>query len=443
MSNETGHRDEPLGAALRALDHPEHRPEFHRELRRRLAAERRHPVRRRWAWPLAAAATAAAAAAVLIAIGIPRTHKTPSIAGPQAASAAVVKSHLRHALVQMRDLSGVLVATEASRGTTERWRFVLDSAGDVRLEGPGEGEVATYDSATGVARSIQHSASMGGSPLFYAERDGVAPGPPDLGPPTWVIPEQLGAYVRAALAARAPGVREVVYEGRPAWRLDVPTVPNAVAPELSGDELQVTVDRRTGMPVRVVERKEGAVLRTLRLEQLAVDTTPAAGAFRAGFPPGAEVMRSDDGFRGVPLAQVAGAVGYRPLVPAWVPAGYELADVAVARESAPTGKEGGNPQSRDVVSLSYRRGLDQFLVTTRLRGTATWSDPLASGEGFVDHPEHLDVPAGALAGSGAELVLSPRALPHLWALTDELVVTVGGDLSRAELIRVAGSLRAR
>jgi hypothetical protein len=37
-------------------------------------------------------------------------------------------------------------------------------------------------------------------------------------------------------------------------------------------------------------------------------------------------------------------------------------------------------------------------------------------------------------------VLSPRATPHLWALTDDLVVTVGGDLSRAELLRVAGSL---
>jgi hypothetical protein len=389
-------------------------------------------VRRRWTWPLAAATAAAATAVGLIAIGVPRTHKTPRIAGPQPASAAVVKSHLRHALVQMRDLSGVLVATEASRGSTERWSFVLDAAGDVRLEGPGAGEVVTYDSATGVARSIQHSASMGGSALFYAERTGVAPGPPDL-----------GAYVRAALAARDPGVRNVVFDGRPAWRLDVETVPNAVAPELSGDELQVTVDRRTGMPVRVVERKHGAVLRTLRLEQVAVDTTPSAGAFHARFPAGAEVMRSDDGFRRVPLAQAAGAVGYRPLVPDWVPAGYELADVAVARESAPTGKEGGNPQSRDVVSLSYRRGLDQFLVTTRLRGNGTWSDPLASGEGFVDHPEHVDLPAGALAGSGAELVLSPRALPHLWATTDELVVTVGGDLSRSELTRVAASLRAR
>jgi hypothetical protein len=342
----------------------------------------------------------------------------------------------------MRSLRGVLVATEASRGTSERWRFLLDAAGDVRLEGPGDGEVIAYDSAAGVARSIQHSASLGGSALFYAERTGVAPGPPDLGPPTWLIPERLGAYVRAALAARDPGVRQVSYEGRAAWRLDVRTVPNAVAPELSGDELGVTGDRRTGMPVRVVERKRGKVLRTLRLERLAVDTHVSPDAFRVQFPAGAEVMRSDDGFRRMPLAGAAAVVGYRPLVPEWVPTGFELAEVAVARASAPTGKEGGNPQSRGVVSLSYRRGLDRFLVTTRLRGTGTWSDPLASGEGFVDHPERVDVPSGALAGAAAEVVVSPRALPHLWASTQDLVVTVGGDLTRSQLTRVAGSLRA-
>lgn len=119
-----------------------------------------------------------------------------------------------------------------------------------------------------------------------------------------------------------------------------------------------------------------------------------------------------------------------------MPAGYRLAQVGVAEESAPTGKEGGNPPSRMVVSLSYRRGIDQFLVTTRLRGTGNWDDPLASPEGFVDHPESVTV-----GGLQAKLVVSPHATPHLWALTNDLVVTVGGDLSRSELIAVASSLR--
>jgi hypothetical protein len=40
MNTDTS-RDERLGAALRELDVPEHRPEFHRELRRLVDAERR------------------------------------------------------------------------------------------------------------------------------------------------------------------------------------------------------------------------------------------------------------------------------------------------------------------------------------------------------------------------------------------------------------------
>ena len=437
-------RDEWLGEQLRALETPQHRPEFHHELRRRLAAEHSAAVRRfRIRWVVRVSAVAAAAAIVVVAIGIPRTHHSPGIAGPQPASAAVVKSHLRAALTSLRNLSGVLVASGPAQGATERWRFVLDAAGDARVEGPAPGDISTYDAATGVVRSAQHSASLGGATLFYAERTGVAPGPPDQGPPTWILPQDLGAYVRAALDAHDPGVREVTYAGRPAWQLHVATIPNTVAPELSGDALDVTVDRQTGLPVQILERKDGSLLRELRIEQLSANAALPGDAFRLGFPAGADVMQSDDGFRRVGLDQVANAVGYRPFVPSWVPDGYTLAQVDVARASAPTGTTGTNPPSELVVSLSYRRGIDQFLVTTRLRGIGTWSDPLASPQGFAGHPQPVAIGAGALAGSNVQLVVSPHAEPHLWALTSRLVVTVGGNLDRSELTQIAASLEAR
>jgi hypothetical protein len=436
MSSTDTVRDEYLGAALRELEIPEHRPEFHRELRRRLEAERRaRRTRTRW---LPVGAVAAVAAIAVVAIGIPRTHRAPSVA-----TAAVVKAHLRTALVQLRNLSGVLVADGPAQGPGQRWRFTLDAAGDVRLEGPKVGDVTTYDAATGVVRSAQHSASLGGSTLFYAVRSGVAPGPPDQGPPTWILPVELSAYVRAALAAGNPAVQGITYEGRPAWRLDVATIPNQFAPQFSGDDLEITVDKATGMPVRVLERKNGALLRELRLEGLAVDRTLPADTFRLAFPAGADVLTSDDGFHRTTLAQVEAETGYAPLVPANVPAGFTLAQVAVARESAPAGPDGANPPSRMVVSLSYRRGLDQVVVTTRLRGDGTWSDPLASPEGFVDDEQPLAVATGALAGADAHLLVSPQAVPHVWALTGKLVVTIGGDLSRAELVRAAGSLARR
>ena len=280
---------------------------------------------------------------------------------------------------------------------------------------------------------------MGEDMLFYAKRTGVAPGAPDQGPPTRLLPDELGAYVRALLAAGDARVHEIAYEGRPAWRVDVETVPNAVVPALSGDRLEVTVDRETGIPVHVVESKRGAVLRELRIEQLSVDG--ALPNFHPSFPPGAEVMQSDDGFSRVALGDVAGAVGYAPPVPARVPDGFQLADVAVAAGAAPTGAGGANPPSRNVVSLAYRRGLDRVVVTTREAGDGRWTDPLASGEGFVDHPEPLALDTGALAGAVGQVVLSPHGVPHVWALDDGLVVTVAGDLSRAELVAVAGSLR--
>jgi hypothetical protein len=149
-------------------------------------------------------------------------------------------------------------------------------------------------------------------------------------------------------------------------------VPNVIVPELSGDSLETTVDRATGLPVRVLERKQGALLRTVRVVGLRVDPELPAGIFRLAFPEGAEVIRSDEGFRRVELAEAAGVVGYDPLVPAWLPEGDRLAEVAVARRSGPTGT---------------------------------------------------------------------RGLPHLWARTESLVVTVGGDLGRGELVSVAESLR--
>jgi hypothetical protein len=462
-SNPT-HRDEELGAALRELEVPEHRPSFYAELHHRLAedrlessatARRRQRARRtRLRWGFRVAALVVVAAIVLVAIGIPSTKRTPSlVGGPEQATAAIIKAKVRTALAEMRNMSGRLVSDGPERRDKRRWQFALTASGDFVLLGPAGGEKIIYDASAGVVRSAQRSASMGGDMLFYAVRRGVAPGPPDLGAPTWIIPEEFAAFVRALLAAQDPRVREISYEGKPAWRLDIDVVPNAIVPDFSGDRLEITVDQATGMPVRVLETNDGAFWREIRIEDLVVNADLPPDSFRLEFPPGAEVMRSDDGFERVDLGDVAGIVGYAPLVPAEVPEGYALAEVAVAKRSAPTGSEAGNPPSRMVVSLSYRRGLDQFLVTTRLARVPAegepalpleklWGDPLATGEGYVDESEQLTLRRGALAGQQAKLVVVPRGIPHVWALTDKLVVTVGGDLSRAELIAVIESLRS-
>lgn len=451
MSERTSaYRDGELGAALRALPVPEHRAGFFRELRRRLAEDRlaRHGVsasRRRV--PRRALAAIGVAVAASLALALPLADRIASVGGADVASAAEVKASVRASLSSMRSLSGVLVLGCTGRGCLEkagerRWRFVLSSKGDLRYVGPTGDQTFTYDASVGVVRSAQRSASIGGDTIFHAERRGVAPGPPDVGPPSTLF-DDVGAFVRALLAAEDPRVQEVTHDGRPAWRLEVAAVPNAIVPQFTGDRFEIVVDRETGVPVRVVEWRGEAVLRDLRVEGLEVDRQLPRSTFRLAFQPGTEVSRMDDGFRRVTLDGAEAVTGYAPLVPSFVPEGYELAEVAVAERAGPTGREAGNPPSRMVVSLSYRRGFDQLVVTTRLAGDGTWSDPLATGEGYVDDPEELVVERGALAGTGAELVVAPRGIPHVWTQAGGLVVTVAGALGRDDLVRVVESLERR
>lgn len=261
-------RDDLLGAALRDLEVPEHRPEFHRELRRRLRAERR-PVRRVRYGLLAAAAIVAAVAAVTLREG-----------GGSTANAAVVQARMRAALASFRNVSGEIVATGKGRGKTAREHFVLDRNGNVRLDGPRAGDVLLYDARALTFRSAQHSASLGGPTLFYAVHTGALP--PAL------VTSTFGGYVQAALAAQSPAVQDVTYAGRPAWRLLVPA-----------RGVRVTVDKRTGMAVEVDDLRHD---RRIRIVGLRLDRSLPTGTFSLRFPAGAEISRFDSGFRAAPLS---------------------------------------------------------------------------------------------------------------------------------------------
>jgi hypothetical protein len=451
-------RDERLGAALRELSAPEHRPSFHAELERLLAAETagRRPVRRprpRLRWGLRVAFVAALAALAVVVVDLLRSGDAPGPGiGVQQATAAEIQAQVRSVLAGLQTLNGELVVEgesyeNAYDWTSHRWRFVLTENGDFGLTGVGHEENLSYDARRGVRRTLNPSESLGTADLFAHVERGIAPGPPDSYPPETILQTDYAALVRAFLAADDPRVVVTEYAARPAWRLDVPVQVNRIVPEFSGDEFSIWVDQETGIPVKIVERKNGRTRNELRIERLAVDA-PGVRVRPVRFPSGAEVTRSDGGFRRTSLEGVQAAVGYAPLVPGWLPEGFELAEVAVGPGQVGfTGAEGGNPPSTDVVSLSFRRGFDQILVTTRLRNVPgspqEWADPLATGEGFVDRPETVELGRGVLSGVEANVLVVPRNTPHLWAQTDDLVVTVGGDLSREELIRVAESLEPR
>ncbi len=444
-----GRRDETLGAALRDLDVPEHRSGFDEALRAMLRDEIpgarilgrrgrsiRTSPRRRWAWGLATATTITVAAVLAVAVGLPG-------GGPGAATAAEVRASVAQAWASADSISGVLVVddTAAYGPGTRRWEFILTARGDLRLTDLTRGGTVVYDASRGVERALLPSESIGSSDvLFPSERTGLAPGLPDEGPSVGILDRNLGSVVRALTAGSGGSVSEITYQGRPAWILDTNIRANLLEPQLSPNHLEVTVDRETGFPLRVVATNDGRLVYETRVEDLEVNAPVAGDAFSLEFRPGDQVSRSDAGFRRVRLDEIEARLGYAPLVPASLPDGYSLSEVAVALSPSHTGADGASPPLADVVSLSYRRGLDQFIVTTRREDPTLRSDPLVTGEGYVDRPESVRFSGGALEGRTGELLIDPLAVPHVWAMTDRLVMTVSGDLTRSELLQIAGSL---
>ncbi|MGH3042961.1 MAG: LolA family protein, partial [Gaiellaceae bacterium] len=293
-------RDNELGAALRELETPEHRPEFHAELHRRLALERaaRRPQRRRrpqvrWVARVAAVAAVVALAAVAFDALRSEPSKAP-VVGVETASAKEIQARVQRALAAAEALRGTLVWDGPQRGDETGWKFLLTARGDFRLSGLTRTEEFAYDAERGVER------------LYSRDDDGVvsagvmrglAPAWPDATSSGWMLPDDFGALVRAFLAAKDPDVQQVeTADGRPAWRLEVEAVPSGIVPpELSGDAFTITVDRETGMPVEVTETREGAFRSQIRIEGLAVNPDVPTDAFTLDFPPDAEPSTIDHG----------------------------------------------------------------------------------------------------------------------------------------------------
>lgn len=469
-------RDQRLGRELRGLDVPAHAPEFLTRLARRLEQEtvalNPGPPRRRPQWrpPLLAGVLVAAVILAVFAAGTlfagdGGSPLRPSPPETRLISATEVRGRVSTAFASLRSVGGEVAtecatsvggcpASDAGGRTVQRWSFVTTAAGDERVTAIGAQDDVAYSAARHERRVLPSGRSAG------QIISNLPPGPPDFAAPRSILRRDVASVVRTFLETTGDvPVTDVTEQGRPAWRLVTPVVPNKLAgPGNSGDRLEVVVDQETGFPLRVTESLGDRFLREVRLSNLVVNGPVDPAVFSPELPPGGTPFRQDVGFRSVQRSQIQAAVGYPPLLPtpAGLPAGFQLAEVTVAGQAQPTGSEGANPQSRNVVSVAYRRGLDQIVVTTRSTGTARrcsitapgtgstacWADPVASGEGFVDQPDRFTVAGGALAGARAEIVISPRGVPHVWTIDDRLVVTAAGDASAEELHRIAESFAA-
>ena len=105
-----------------------------------------------------------------------------------------------------------------------------------------------------------------------------------------------------------------------------------------------------------------------------------------------------------------------------------------------------------MTQLGYRAGLLQFVVTTRAQPSGgALPDDLFVADPFIHESardllaaagdvEKVRLTDGALRGVTAYLAIPLLSTPHLWAWHDGVLVTVGGDLTRSQLLAVANSL---
>jgi hypothetical protein len=266
----------------------------------------------------------------------------------------------------------------------------------------------------------------------------------------WALSTQL----RSVLSANAGvAVDDTTYQRRPAWRV-------TVAATNGTPRWYAVVDKEYGITLAVQSpSKAPADLIAFHVTDLRVNVPLPAGTFaiRPSYETslrlsvrthGAVVVKKTDLATGEP------AVHYYPpnarglaqsradLAPAIVPTGYRLTEIARHTQATPA-------------VLVYRRGMSEFAVDSGPRtpgdsGSAagaaarrgitafdrtTWPEP------FGPYDESIRIQGGALNGAPAMLSAGVGAPASLYAWTDSHEANVHGNLTRSELLTVAGSLR--
>jgi hypothetical protein len=270
----------------------------------------------------------------------------------------------------------------------------------------------------------------------------------------------------ATLALMARGtMEEATYEGRPALTISCAIPPRplrSVNMEAHYfDAVEYTIDRETWLIVRTRYLLRDEVVWQSRLTDIRVNVPVADTELVPSCPPRTTVREASEGFRRVSFAEAPGACSTSPLAPTSLPQGFQPFAAAVAKRATfDYWTDGGGkksafwPASSDVVQLAYRAGFMSCIVTTRTqplgahRPTAKpASDPFVrdldtaeDSYAFSGGARRVRLTGGAWRGVTAYVVTPLLESPHLWAWHDSVLVTIGGDLTRDQLLAAANSL---
>jgi RNA polymerase sigma-70 factor (ECF subfamily) len=409
-------------------------------------ADRRRPSRRwgRFAGIAVAVLAVVGLVAGAVSIGLSAKPRDGSVSGPQLART------ISAALADGRYVSLLASVTEAGpTGSVGHDSYLVSSSddGSWAVAVADRVDLTTFDAPAGLVR---HVATVGGdagaeATTLATEDTGLAPGSPDptAEPPAFLDDlRALGALLRTGGRRAAP----THLDGMATWTWQ--------GPSASGERWRVVVRRSDGRPLLVERRRDGRLVRRSRLSRWSASSGSRPDTFRQDFDEGVVPTASAHGFLPTELSGVS-ILGRGPAVtPAWLPSGFELAAVTIRQEAAPgqaTTAGGDNPPDVSVMSLAFQRGIERITVTNRVALDPTaWRDPFGTGSsggsgsggsGSGGSTTRKVLGNGRYNGTEVRVTTDGAGRARLWGLADGALFTVSGDLTTADALRLAASLR--
>jgi hypothetical protein len=327
-------------------------------------------------------------------------------------------------------------------GCCRQWRLTLARDGSYRWTSTDNAVDIAYDATTG--RHVQ-IARVGAAASAEHPRAFITTGVPGGGPDRRIArPEPLDPiadFVVALARAKDPHITSGTVAGRAAWHYDGPTVRDRLGGEGAPDHAVVDVDQASGVLLSHTTKVGDLVVNSFTASGVAVSDVTDRSKYQLEPPATANRQNVAIGFVPKTLDEAADGLPYALLVPGQLPDGFTLESVSVDRDVATsTGPEGMNPPAKEVVAITWVNGADRFAVTLRPKGADQWDDPFGA-EGLVPDAKSVSLPLARRAPLDGKVIVDAPLVPHLWGITGDIVVTVSGDLSRADLERVVGSLQ--
>ena len=428
--------------------------EPHREL---------EPEPRNWRRPLLWTGLVVTAVAIVVAaVLIGTSSRTPD----GSVTARALAANVTDAFTSSRHLTAdveLQTLDPAGDTVTQAYRIAISDDGSWVAAMTDRVDVTAHDADLGVARRVVVVTTEGAEPTVLAsETTGLAPGAPDpVAQPVEVISDLrlLGPLLRGRPDDRAPS-STVDDERR--WTFER-TAPTGV--DGATQTWRIAVDRTDHLPRSIEVRQGDELIRRSTFVAWETRSELSDETFAPVIPDGAIVDRTGHGFVPVDIAGVE-ILGRGPAItPAWLPEGFELAQVVVRGDPPPGSRPtaaGTNPIDVGVVALGYQRGPERITVSVRSAADpSAWQDPFSTPSSPDSDPaggdEERDLSdltpglpspvAGHRIGDGrfngveVQGTVDGAGRARLWATAEELLITVSGDLSTHEARQVIASMR--